>query len=127
MFEESCFTKWYERYGEYTFRVAKSVCWSFGIGSTLVARDLSQDAWVKLWRSRDRGRPVKYPKSYIGRCAVNTVLDAFECKERRAFFDGTFDFKPEIIEPVSGWADSIGDLIDAKDYLENQKTRSRKK
>ena len=68
---------------------------------------------------------MKSPRAYLGRATVNTCLDSFKSRERLAFHDGTLAFKPEIIEPVTSWADTIDDLIDAKDYLERKGSRKK--
>lgn len=86
--------------------------------STMVARDLAQDAWLKIWRSRDKGSMVEYPMAYLERTTRNTCLDYFKSKTRSEFNNGTFLLKPEIEESCSEWADDIDFRIDAKALIE---------
>lgn len=69
-------------------------------GSPITAEDLTQDVFLRLWKSVSSGKIIDQPKSYIYQIARNLIVDYYQSK-KTVSLDGLMD---EGFESVSGEA-----------------------
>lgn len=68
--DENAYKSLYERYGDIVFRLACRY-----VKSEELAKDLSQDVFIKIWEKRDRLPEVQYFQAYLLQVARNESIN----------------------------------------------------
>jgi len=83
-----------------------------------VAHDLTQETFLRLWKSMSSGKQIEKPKQYIYQIARNLIVDYYKSKkttsldnlQEEGFDPKSTDSSPEILSEVSLLKETIESL-----------------
>ncbi len=109
-FKENDFLKIYEDFSDAIFRH----CY-FRVSNRELAKDLTQEVFMKIWEYSMNGGEIENPKAFLYKIANNLIIDNYRKNKKELSLEELKESGQMINDPV--YRDSFQSRIEAKDML----------